>query len=216
MLRQSQRAAPSVHRACTGDGGLSPVNSRRRLGRDETFGEVALHLFAAATERITVTGAAAAFHDQPVTGIQREGGARSEGNDLAIRAQDRRRRRLRTAAPQKALRYTGKTLAAKRNGNTIGQGQILAPDAVAALAEQIAAAEQLTLRGLMTIPAAHASTAQQQQSFAAMQRLFSALSSQYDTVDTLSMGMSQDLAAAIGAGSTMVRVGTALFGARTT
>ena len=90
----------------------------------------------------------------------------------------------------------------------------VAPDEVAALAAEIAAADRLTLRGLMTIPAAHASEAQQQQSFNAMQRLFSALSSQYESVDTLSMGMSQDITAAIGAGSTMVRVGTALFGAR--
>lgn len=66
----------------------------------------------------------------------------------------------------------------------------------------------------MTLPAADASGTQQQQSMQAMQRLYSELASQYPSVDTLSMGMSNDLEAAIKAGSTMVRIGTALFGAR--
>lgn len=90
------------------------------------------------------------------------------------------------------------------------------PDAIAALAATIAQLPHLQLRGLMTIPAANVSAAQQLQSLNAMQRLFSQLASQYSTVDTLSMGMSNDLAEAIAAGATMVRIGTALFGARTT
>ncbi|RUO72348.1 YggS family pyridoxal phosphate-dependent enzyme [Pseudidiomarina sediminum] len=90
------------------------------------------------------------------------------------------------------------------------------PDAIAALADFIVQQPQLQLRGLMTIPAAQVSDQQQQQSLQAMQRLFSQLASQYSTVDTLSMGMSNDLTEAIAAGSTLVRIGTALFGARTT
>lgn len=92
----------------------------------------------------------------------------------------------------------------------------VAPNDVAQLAAQIAEFPRLTLRGLMTIPAAEQSSTQQTESFAAMQRLYSELASQYSTVDTLSMGMSNDLARAIAAGSTLVRVGTALFGARET
>lgn len=88
------------------------------------------------------------------------------------------------------------------------------PEQVAELAKYIADLPQLTLRGLMTIPAAASSAEAQAESFARMQRLYSALASQYPTVDTLSMGMSNDLAPAIAAGSTMVRVGTSLFGAR--
>ncbi|RUO60493.1 YggS family pyridoxal phosphate-dependent enzyme [Pseudidiomarina insulisalsae] len=90
----------------------------------------------------------------------------------------------------------------------------VAAEQVSDLAAYIDDLPQLELRGLMTIPAADTDSDQQQASFTAMQRLFSGLTSQYSTVDTLSMGMSNDLAAAIAAGSTMVRVGTALFGKR--
>ncbi|RUO55243.1 YggS family pyridoxal phosphate-dependent enzyme [Pseudidiomarina homiensis] len=92
----------------------------------------------------------------------------------------------------------------------------VAPDEVAHLAASIAQFPQLTLRGLMTIPAATTSAKAASESLSAMQSLYSELASQYPTVDTLSMGMSNDLAPAIAAGSTMVRVGTALFGARET
>ena len=51
-------------------------------------------------------------------------------------------------------------------------------------------------------------------SFTAMQQKFLALSARYPQVDTLSMGMSTDLTTAIASGSTMVRIGTAIFGAR--
>ncbi|MFC3307597.1 YggS family pyridoxal phosphate-dependent enzyme, partial [Ottowia pentelensis] len=88
------------------------------------------------------------------------------------------------------------------------------PEQLPAFAADLQEFPQLTLRGLMTLPAADASSAQQQRSLQAMQRLYSELASQYPTVDTLSMGMSNDLEAAINAGSTMVRIGTALFGAR--
>lgn len=70
--------------------------------------------------------------------------------------------------------------------------------------------EHLTLRGLMAIPKKNDSI----QSFNKMSQLFSELKKQYPTVDTLSMGMSGDLTDAIANNSTMVRIGTAIFGER--
>lgn len=72
----------------------------------------------------------------------------------------------------------------------------------------------LELRGLMAIPAAHADEAQQAQSFQALADAFSKLQADYPQVDTLSLGMSGDLDLAIAHGSTMVRVGTSIFGKR--
>jgi pyridoxal phosphate enzyme (YggS family) len=72
----------------------------------------------------------------------------------------------------------------------------------------------LRLRGLMTIPKANQSEAEQTASFAHMAVLFDNLKKQYPSVDTLSMGMSGDMQNAINNGSTMVRVGTAIFGSR--
>ncbi|WP_437748697.1 YggS family pyridoxal phosphate-dependent enzyme [Enterobacter mori] len=83
-----------------------------------------------------------------------------------------------------------------------------------ALAEVVAALPRLTLRGLMAIPAPESSYERQ---FAVAQQMavaFEALKARYATVDTLSLGMSDDMEAAITAGSTMVRIGTAIFGAR--
>lgn len=83
-----------------------------------------------------------------------------------------------------------------------------------ALAEEVAALPRLTLRGLMAIPAPESSYERQ---FAVAQQMavaFEALKACYETVDTLSLGMSDDMEAAIAAGSTMVRIGTAIFGAR--
>lgn len=88
-----------------------------------------------------------------------------------------------------------------------------APDAVQALAEAIAAQPRLRLRGLMAIPAPAPDPARHE-AFRAMRALFDGLRVQYPQADTLSMGMSDDLELAIGEGTTMVRVGTALFGAR--
>ncbi|HCC12495.1 MAG TPA: YggS family pyridoxal phosphate enzyme, partial [Atlantibacter hermannii] len=79
---------------------------------------------------------------------------------------------------------------------------------------QIAELPGLTLRGLMAIPAPESSYERQ---FAVAQQMavaFSALKHRYPHVDTLSLGMSDDMDAAIAAGSTMVRIGTAIFGAR--
>jgi pyridoxal phosphate enzyme (YggS family) len=78
------------------------------------------------------------------------------------------------------------------------------------LVEFIDRCEHLTLRGLMAIPEKNAST----KSFEKMQQLFVELKQEHSSIDTLSMGMSGDLTDAIAKGSTMVRVGSAIFGAR--
>ncbi|MCI2261403.1 YggS family pyridoxal phosphate-dependent enzyme [Xanthomonas indica] len=88
------------------------------------------------------------------------------------------------------------------------------PDAVDALAAAIAAQPALALRGLMAIPAPWPEAARRIDAFARMHALFARLRAAHPQVDTLSMGMSGDFADAIAAGATMVRVGTALFGAR--
>jgi PLP dependent protein len=89
-----------------------------------------------------------------------------------------------------------------------------APELVAALAAEIAAQPELRLRGLMAIPAPDPDLARRRQAFARMRALQQSLHAEYPGVDTLSMGMSDDLELAIEEGATMVRVGTALFGPR--
>ena len=88
------------------------------------------------------------------------------------------------------------------------------PEAVPALAVAIRAEPRLQLRGLMAIPAPWPDPARRQQAFERMRTLFDALSSTCTQVDTLSMGMSSDYPEAIAHGANMVRIGTALFGAR--
>lgn len=86
------------------------------------------------------------------------------------------------------------------------------PEQVAELVQHISQLPHIRLRGLMVIPAPDNHAA-----FAQAKALFDQVKSQHaqpQDWDTLSMGMSADLEAAIAAGSTMVRVGTALFGAR--
>jgi pyridoxal phosphate enzyme (YggS family) len=81
-------------------------------------------------------------------------------------------------------------------------------------ARECALLPRLTLRGLMAIPA-HADTfAKQREQFHTLNELKQALIKQNLNIDTLSMGMSDDYEAAIAEGSTIVRIGTALFGAR--
>ncbi|MBZ0059899.1 MULTISPECIES: YggS family pyridoxal phosphate-dependent enzyme [unclassified Leclercia] len=82
------------------------------------------------------------------------------------------------------------------------------------LAEQVAALPGLTLRGLMAIPAPESDYDRQFAVARQMAVAFEALKTRFPTVDTLSLGMTDDMAAAIAAGSTMVRIGTAIFGAR--
>ena len=89
------------------------------------------------------------------------------------------------------------------------------PSEVAALARAVAALPRLRLRGLMAIPEPARDEREQLVQFRAVRALFDALNEQGLRLDTLSMGMSQDLEAAVAEGSTMVRIGTAIFGART-
>ena len=79
-----------------------------------------------------------------------------------------------------------------------------------ALAEVIAGCANLRLRGLMAIPEKNAPLS----SYSKMLELFNQLQQQYPQLDTLSMGMSGDLQVAIANGSTMVRIGSAIFGSR--
>ena len=88
-------------------------------------------------------------------------------------------------------------------------------DEIDELANFINQCEHLTLRGLMAIPAKSDKLDTQIQSFEQLQTCFDKLKTQYPQVDTLSMGMSNDVEAAISAGSTMVRIGTDIFGTRT-
>lgn len=92
----------------------------------------------------------------------------------------------------------------------------IAPDDALSLAIRIAQLPRLKLRGLMTIPEACDDFAQQRQPFRQLRELFDHLNNHGLALDTLSMGMSNDLEAAIAEGATLVRVGTALFGERHT
>ena len=90
----------------------------------------------------------------------------------------------------------------------------VSPEEIAPLADAISALPRLTLRGLMAIPTATSDESVQQAEFRQMQALFKQLQQRYPAIDTLSMGMSQDLELAIAFGSTMVRIGSAIFGER--
>lgn len=88
-----------------------------------------------------------------------------------------------------------------------------APDAIPALAAKISQAPRLRLRGLMAIPAP-ADVDARIRAFTRMRGLFESLRTSQSGIDTLSMGMSDDFESAIAHGATLVRIGTALFGAR--
>jgi pyridoxal phosphate enzyme (YggS family) len=88
------------------------------------------------------------------------------------------------------------------------------PDELSELAEAIAAQPRLLLRGLMAIPAPDPDLQRRRAAFRALKQLFDGLGEQHRGIDTLSMGMSDDFELAIAEGATMVRIGTALFGAR--
>ena len=91
----------------------------------------------------------------------------------------------------------------------------VAPDALDALADVCAELPGIRLRGLMAIPAPRDALDGQRRAFAAVRERFEALRARgFDTLDTLSIGMSGDLEAAVAEGATMVRIGTAVFGAR--
>ncbi len=91
----------------------------------------------------------------------------------------------------------------------------VAPEDLPELARAVAALPGLRLRGLMAIPEPASDPAAQRRPFAAMRSLLQSLQAAGLALDTLSMGMSGDMDAAIAEGATIVRIGTAIFGART-
>lgn len=98
-------------------------------------------------------------------------------------------------------------------GREAGKGGV-EPGEVEELARQIARLPRLRLRGLMTIPPAAAGADRTAQYFSELRSQRDRLVSRGIPMDTLSMGMSADLESAVAAGSTLVRVGTAIFGPR--
>lgn len=90
----------------------------------------------------------------------------------------------------------------------------VASQQLSALAHAVAALPRLRLRGLMAIPAPTPDPALQRARFCAVRELFERLAAEGLALDTLSLGMSDDLEAAVAEGSTLVRIGTAIFGAR--
>jgi pyridoxal phosphate enzyme (YggS family) len=91
----------------------------------------------------------------------------------------------------------------------------VAPAELPALAEAVAKLPNIRLRGLMAIPAPVQDAAAQRAAFRQVRKAYDALIARGFALDTLSMGMSADLEAAILEGATIVRIGTALFGERT-
>lgn len=90
------------------------------------------------------------------------------------------------------------------------------PDEIDVIAGAIAKAPRLKLRGLMAIPEPAPSFEARRESFRRLRTLFDQLKTRYPECDTLSMGMSDDFELAIQEGSTLVRIGSSLFGARKT
>jgi len=84
----------------------------------------------------------------------------------------------------------------------------------AELCAAVAELPGLTLRGLMAIPAPQSNHEQQRAVYHPLSRLFTELQQQHGSMDTLSIGMSDDLEAAVAEGATIVRIGTAIFGPR--
>ncbi len=90
----------------------------------------------------------------------------------------------------------------------------LAPEAIEPLAHEIAALPQLRLRGLMALPQRETLFERQRRPFRKLHELYQGLCQSGFKLDTLSMGMTNDLEAAIAEGSTLVRIGAGLFGPR--
>jgi len=99
------------------------------------------------------------------------------------------------------------------SGETSKSG--VTPQDAAALCERVAAMPRLTLRGLMAIPSPPQPGADPHEPYRRLRALFDSLTRGGLELDTLSAGMSDDFEAAIAEGSTMVRIGTAIFGPRT-
>jgi hypothetical protein len=102
--------------------------------------------------------------------------------------------------------------------NVSGEGskEGISPAEVAALAAEMSSLPRLKLRGLMTIPAPTSDIALQHRQFRMLRELMETLNHKGCGLDTLSMGMSGDFAAAIAEGATIVRIGASIFGARPT
>ena len=90
----------------------------------------------------------------------------------------------------------------------------VAPQRVAGLAKAISSLPNLKLRGLMAIPEPGGDVQTQRLRFSGLRKLLEQLQNRHATLDTLSMGMSDDMEAAIAEGATLVRIGTAIFGTR--
>jgi pyridoxal phosphate enzyme (YggS family) len=88
------------------------------------------------------------------------------------------------------------------------------PDQVEALAQVVSELPRLRLRGLMSLPKPCENLDEQRRPFAALRRISEALNARGFELDTLSMGMTNDMEAAIAEGATIIRIGTAIFGAR--
>lgn len=100
--------------------------------------------------------------------------------------------------------------------NVSGEGSKggAAPERLPSLADAVAALPRLKLRGLMTIPAPAKDMETQRAPFRALRLLLESLNARGHRLDTLSMGMTDDLEAAVAEGATLVRIGTAVFGPR--
>ena len=90
----------------------------------------------------------------------------------------------------------------------------IAPEELPALAQAIAPLPRLNLRGLMCVASNTPNPAELRQQFTQMHNLLAQLQTHAPQADTLSMGMSSDMALAIACGATMVRIGSAIFGKR--
>ncbi|MFK5986811.1 MAG: YggS family pyridoxal phosphate-dependent enzyme [Pseudomonadota bacterium] len=126
--------------------------------------------------------------------------------------------RLKIAQRLNDQRYQGKTalnICLQVNINTETSKSGFSLSEVNSAVEQVINLPQLKLRGLMAIPKKSAYIDQQKQNFALLKEKFNQLNQQFSlNMDTLSMGMSGDLEAAISQGATIIRVGSALFGER--
>lgn len=130
---------------------------------------------------------------------------------IAIRLNNHRSEYIQHASTQNHSHDTSLNICLQVNISEESSKSGIMASEVFSLAKVVDNCDNLTLRGLMAIPEKNANN----EVYAKMQDLFKALQAQYPTVDTLSMGMSNDLDIAIANGSTMVRIGTAIFGART-
>jgi pyridoxal phosphate enzyme (YggS family) len=125
-----------------------------------------------------------------------------------------RQKILRRLAAQRPIQSKPLNICLQVNIDLEPQKGGVAPGEVLRLAELARDLDNIRLRGLMAIPRLTSNVEEQRQSFRKVRSLFEMLKNEGYDIDTLSMGMSADLEPAIAEGSTMVRIGTDLFGAR--